>query len=207
MAHSLPVRVTNRGDAGRVVMAIGAFLDVLSRDLRVLEAGRAWSARHDINRHLLALQGTPSDAVVDAFVKSCQEVLPADREAMRRLVHDGLRIPHRPWVAIELLRCFSIAAYNAVNPREPKLYMPAIHMVPNYPKGRMPRNAGADIKEHVQWYYRADIKDPPDRIAELEREWSEKAGRQTEAHSVIRNGIEQAKALLDLVVAVDDWPK
>jgi hypothetical protein len=70
--------------------------------------------------------------------------------------------------------------------------------------GRRPKGDGRHIQRDVEWLYRATVKDPRDTIRALAREYADRAGRRSDARSVVQIGIQRAR---DLLAVFDPLPK
>lgn len=123
--------------------------------------------------------------VYDAWLQSP----PGDEASGRRAVDAVIAEMHLPypWLTPPLIRDFLASALN----RHVQVTVDLDEL-----PGRLSKNDGRHIRRDVEWYYRAEIKQPPDSISQLAREYAVVAGRDTKAHSVIRNGIARAKDLL-----------
>jgi hypothetical protein len=189
----------NRGNRGRIVLAHGACVTTLAGDLRVQEHYRTWRATQERRFH----DGPPSWARTEAAVERALEMVrQADIDALALVLH-AMGVPWR-WCADALvLSVFPIMRHNDEHPTDRR----ALHVSApsaDMPLGRLPRHLGREITRNVRWWYRADIKDPKDELHVLVKEYlqdyAKSAHRSPEAHSVVRNGIEQAKTLLNLVI-------
>jgi len=149
------------------------------------------------------LQRTPHDV---AAVQALGTAMgpnddPVNRAWADRLVEDVLRIPYR-WVGRLLVAQFGLWVIAAAKGEpEEKIAIGATAL--RLPKGRLPPLAGGKITEGVHWHYRRDVKAPADELHVLVEEYVRASGRQTEAHSVVQNRIDQVKVFLSLIQPID----
>jgi hypothetical protein len=185
----------NRGNIGRIVMAHGACVTTLAGDLRVQEHYRTWRATQERRFH----EGPPPWARTVADVERALEMVrQADIDALA-LVLQAMGVPWR-WCADALvLSVFPIMRHNDEYPTQ-RLALKVSAEPGGRPLGRMPRHLGREITRNVRWWYRHEIKVPKDELHVLVAEYATSANRVTEAHSVVQNGIAQAKVLLNLVI-------
>jgi hypothetical protein len=61
------------------------------------------------------------------------------------------------------------------------------------PPGRRAKDEGRHIARDVEWFYRAEIKAPPDSIRSLAGEYAVTVQRTNDARSAVQNGIKRAK--------------
>jgi hypothetical protein len=213
MAHSHPVKeITNRGDAGRVVLAHGALIEALALDPEVVTIYREWRARHEIDPLLaavrrsgtsvrsMAMDGSGTERAITRLMRALLNESAADRVALEALLRER-QVEARGWITSALLKAFQLATYNEINPTDRRGMSVHLGGLGTLAAGKAPRMRGDDIVRNVRWYYRREIKRPPDDLHVLVKEYASEAHRRTEAHSVVRNGIAQAKALLDLIDA------
>lgn len=71
-------------------------------------------------------------------------------------------------------------------------------------KGKAPARGGDDLREEAEWYYRHNLKNPIDEQHELVREYVERSGRRTDAHSVVQNRLKQVESFLRLLTKIPD---
>src|SRR5262249_25894638 len=121
-----------------------------------------------------------------------------DLSALATLARDELKLPW-DWVPVPLLALYRMAAFGEARgvPMGFGLRAPETAL----PGGRHARRSGADIVRNTHWYYRLRIKHPRDKVKAIAREYAVEASRRTDARSVVQNGVKQAAALLELVVA------
>lgn len=113
--------------------------------------------------------------------------LRAVHSALDRIVAEDLLLPH-PWLAQLLTKQFAARVIGLSGSLD---VSPAVEL-----PGRNSKGAGKHIRRDVEWYYRAEIKSPPDSKRTLAIEWAAASGRDNDARSVVQNGIKRAKELL-----------
>jgi hypothetical protein len=199
MAHSHPRGgIANRGDAARLVLAKGALTEALAHDPSVIDCYRGWRSRRGLDALLTEVRRFGTDTAIHHLLNAVLLESPTDRAALDEVLRER-HVEHRRWLTRTLLTWFQIATYNEINPTDRRAMSVQLGGLGALPKGRAPRVSGDAIVRNVRWYYRREIKRPPDELHVLVEEYARAASRTTEAHSVVRNGIAQAKALLDLI--------
>lgn len=194
--------VTNPHDASRTARACIALVGALADDPRVRAAYEAWQHAHGLPPILSRLACDHHD--VDAASQFRDAVLTghdSDLTAMGNLVAAmGLAFDWLPQLLLAQFRTWALSEATG-EPLRLDVTVPAEQL--NDPdwneKGRAPKKGHThteDLARNVAWYYRAEIKDPPDTVYGIAREYAAAANRHTPAHSVVDNGIARVKDLL-----------
>jgi hypothetical protein len=206
MADSLVV--TKWADAESSALAVHALLDELKRDPRVYHAYVVWSQARGLDAliHSLAARQTaePTEehlALIHAFGAVVNDVRDLTAVEARDLC-DRLGLSY-DWLPQLLVVQFRLWAWAAARGERLDLQL-ATRRRPGtaLAAGRAQKGGAAAIARNVEWYYRAEIQDPPDAIAAIAREYARGARRRTDARSVVQAGIRRAKHLLAIPVAV-----
>lgn len=193
MAHSRPDNIENKGDAWRLSDAAGAFVVALITDPRTESLYGQWIAtRAILDATLAPLADHPR----------LQEMMQSWRSkewaAHELFVRQELKLNDwAPWIARVLTTAFECRragrdfGFSVTTPKA-------------LPLGRKPRNDGQEVARNSTWLYRTLVKNPPDQISVIAAEYvaaerAKSVHRGDAAHSVVRNGIDQARALLDIV--------
>jgi hypothetical protein len=217
--HSRPPTITTSADLERVRLALATFLELLSDDPRVRAEYAAWLRRAELEDLIKVYKRGLVDKATAESLEALQHIsanMFAGREA-DLIDFDGFTRQvlglQYPWLARALFGLFGKTVLAAIKGQGPKIRFKATVDVdpPDFDwpvVGRRSRNAGRDIARNVVWFYRSGVKQPPDSIASLAREYlaREYPGtmrRSSDARSVVRNGINQARSLLDLVSGQD----
>jgi hypothetical protein len=186
----------NRGDAGRLVMAHGACVIILSTDLRVQQHYEQWSRERDRLVTAGPPAGVTSETDVDAMLHWQHD---AEIDALAAILLE-MGVPWR-WVAEALiLKVFPILTHNARHPQNRLLLQVSADGLTALPAGRKPRHHGQDVRQWVEWWYRHKIKAPTDSIYALAQEYAIREKRHTRADSVVEDGIQRAENLLNRVL-------
>jgi len=188
MAHSTPTDITNKGDADRLETTAIAWILQLEQDERVEQPYLVWlDARAAVNQQFASLP-EPELAVLAASYAALEGVW------MARVLRDdlGLATARAAWSAPALAHFWECRVTGE------KFEIPVL-IPKETPIGKHPRDRGADIERNVIWLYRHTVRQPPESIHDLAREYEAATGRRTDARSVVRNGIAQARALLAII--------
>ena len=198
MAHSTPDQVENFGDAWRVTTAAGAFVIALVTDFRIDAQYLRWRAAREVVEGRLEAIGQGAD--LESVRHSMNTYIATERAATERLIREQLPSIPGPWVfwlAPALVEAFLTRRHNERHPDDERQFKIPVER-PALP-GRKPRNNGDDIVRNVNWFYRATVKLPADSVTALGDEYAATVRRNNDARSVIQNGIDQARSLLDVV--------
>lgn len=202
MGHRRPRRGDVQVTDGRLLeVASLACGDVLMTDLRIQAAYDTWVQTHDLTRLCQSFRiwrtveyARPLQwAVWGGPVEGEIEALAALLETMS--------VPW-PWVSPVLLTHHFPARYaTAFNPARPPRFAWDTEMVETARPARQPRAADLEsLRRHVTWWYRHEVKNPPDKIWELTAEEQARTGENwaSRRHSTVVQGIQRAKYLLGL---------
>ena len=111
--------------------------------------------------------------------------------SIHRLVVREMGLPH-PWLPRMLTSSFAamLVGHSGALQFEPTVAL----------AGRGSKAGGAHVSRDVEWYYRAELKDPPDSIRSLAKEYATPSAsnrsKETDSRSVVQAGIRRAKTLL-----------
>jgi hypothetical protein len=207
VAHRTPtLGDAKTGDALRVTVVLDACLQCLGDDLRVDEHYHPWVAARDLERrHHLAWTwaGTTRGADYSAALQQAWTTPPTETElAALWQTLQGMRVPW-PWTAPLLLESFPLRFRNAhLDPGEQHWGWTLVGVpVPDTKPGRQPRHQGEDLARFVTYWYRCEIKHPPDPLPALEAEEQARTGQtnwkpdDTRRNTVLK-GIHWVKTLL-----------
>jgi hypothetical protein len=195
--------IANTGDYTRWQIACWAFIVfMMEKDPWVRAVWRGWQEARQIPRfvQLVATQERPSDAAIRALVASIQQVNdPADLEWFRHVVHDELKIPYI-WVPGYLRLAFQKWTALELKIPIPEVTLLTIPLSPDFPVGKGPAADGRDVIRRVGWLYLTEYWQPPRiSIKALAKDWAGVQGRpDADMRWQVKQGIKQAKALLDL---------
>lgn len=224
MPDSSPV-VTNAPNAERAGLAQQALTYVLAyHDPRVQTAEALWRARHDIHSLIDRVRHEPNQANARAVGEAILHDDPLDTLLLTQVLKD-LELVVYPWLRSMLLGQWRTWALNDAM-GEPRLTLsttprPRVQATSapgesptafarrlkaleraawlNPAASRRPKAGQThreDIARNVDWFYRAEVKQPPDSIAAIAREYAIAAQRHTPAHSNVNHNIARAKDLL-----------
>ena len=181
------------GQAWRATQYVEAFVWVIGGDPRVQAAYLHWRAAHGL------VKGRPLTATEKASI---------NREARRDMarleqVRDQLGVPYT-WLPFALLVDF-VATLQGELTGDPTLrFSLAVPEDLNLPLGR--KRGGPYILRDVEWYYRAEIKQPPDTIYQLAKEHAKQEGLAGPWHGSITIAIKRTKAHLNSFTVSDGPP-
>jgi hypothetical protein len=188
--------IDNRGDAGRIVMAHGTCNQLLAADLRVQEHYRLWVAAHDAWRTDPRTADLRRRGLTEA--QMAEAVARADIEALAAVLRP-MGVPWR-WCAEALIGAyFPTMRWNELHPDDQRVVKVEAESA-GLARGRMPRHHGRDVAQWVRWWYRHKIKQPPDSVYALAKEYATREKRLTRADSVVEDGIRRAEKLLNAVI-------
>ena len=202
MAHSIPRDgIANTGDYTRWQVACWAFIVfMMEKDPWVQAVWRGWQEARQIPvwKQRVAAESPVSD---ETFQGLTTAILHGhdDLEFFRHVVHDELQIPYT-WVPSYLRMAFSQWTAFEFELPVPDVMLMSIPLRPNFPVGKGPAADGRDIIRRVGWLYLTEYWQPPRiKIKPLATHWAAEKGRPGEdLRWEIKQGIKQAKALLDL---------
>ena len=179
--------VENAADAERIGCACDAFVWVLGGDPRVRAAYAAWRVAH-------GLVGPFADLAT--FRAAVLRDLEADLRLLERFVQTDLELSY-VWLPQMLLADFRLTVLGEVTGDSSLSVrtMPGT-LMQSLPPGRRAKAHGRALVRDVEWYYRARVKRPPDSIRRLAAEYSQQAGRVTDARSVVQTAVQRAEILL-----------
>lgn len=204
MALSIPRDgIANTGDYTRWQVACWAFIVfMMEKDPWVKAVWRGWQ-----NARLIPFwtqRAMIEDPVSDATFKGLTAAFmhvedPQDLEWFQHVVHDELQIPYI-WVPQYLRLAFQQWTAFELNLPVPEVTLLTIPLAPDFPVGKGPTAGGRDIIRRVGWVYLTEYWQPPRiSIKALAKDWAVVKGRPSEdLRWEIKQGIKQAKALLDL---------
>jgi hypothetical protein len=191
-------RAKDHGHGDRVMLAVEALIRLALVDPRIIAAYQEWkrvSGIEDLIRRL-AIAATPEArklreadivAAVGPALMLSARVLPA-------IVANELKLPY-PWLAVALSSAFMMRV--GVDVGAPfTTPLPFAGLV-SPRAGRKPIKKQDSIRRNIEWYYRLHVQSPPERQADLEKEYRAEASRHTDAHSNVAKGVKEAKMLLD----------
>lgn len=214
MAHSKPTTIANRGDAWRVTTVAGYFIIELCTDKRVQTVYWTWRALHmeqarleDQFRALARRRLSPTE--IERRVRETrQRTLPLERQGMQRHLREAvpqLKPAWLGWVNDALFDLFEKAEYQSHHPDDPQQFKIPVVVFPDTPKGKQPgASRRLDLERNVRWFFRATLQEQPDSKHDMARDYASYVGRDNDCFSVVKNGIDQVEAILDLVA--DQWP-
>lgn len=165
--------------AGQAAEALVWFL---GGDPRVRRAYAEWCRSHGLVRGEIVV-------AVDAYMRSALENKERDLAKLDSLVRNELGLEY-PWLAPLLLFAFGSTAIGNTG----RLSLTPADL--GLPAGRRAKGKGQYIARDVEWFYRAEIKVPPDTVRSIAKEHSAQAQSAGLWHSVVQNGIARAKDLL-----------
>jgi hypothetical protein len=183
--------VTNQHDFERVAVAARAFVSVLFDDPRVRAFYLSW--RDAVDRREL---GVTVHELSDLALLVVDDV--AKLDALLRTI--GLD-EYSAWLPKSLLREF----WCAYTGDEVDWFDTPI-LTGWKERGRAPKDGETqqeDLKRNVSWFYRTRVKVPPDSVRSIAKEYAASVERETDARSVIRDGIRRAHDLLACVDVPD----
>jgi hypothetical protein len=205
MPRSRPVGgIANRGDAVRLAIAGTEFVNpCCAQDPRVQDSYAAWYRARALTSLVAQMRAHPEDIdALHALGPALGSATDADNLAWgSRLVADELRLPY-VWLGPLLIVQFGHWTLEAATGAPCERTALVIPDNIAQPRGRTPRLKADQIREAVHWFYRTRVKDPRDKVSDVAAEYMRASGRRTEAHSHIISSVEQAQALLDLIVLV-----
>jgi len=176
--------ITNQADAERVAVAVRALVSILfTEDPRVRRAYESWW--REINE---------SEAQGEAAAHS----LPPDAQRLNALVHDLGLDRYRGWLVFYLYWQFLSAATG--DPWE----IDVPQLTGWIRRGRGPKHGDThheDLKLYVSWYFRHEIKDPPESVRSIAAKHARATGRSNDARSMVQDGIRRARHFLDCLGA------
>jgi len=184
----------------RVEKYISALTHRLRSDLRVEDAYAAWCRAHGLIPGAVAYVVAPSQliAIVTEFDR--------DFATLERLVRESL-LPHYPPVPA-LAEC--VLKDFIARSRGEQIELEA-EPVDDVPPGRAAKDGEQQleaqrIEQDVDWFYRAKIKQPPDKIRQLARDYLAALGeaREGDGRSTVQAGIERVERAL-AVLSLDPF--
>jgi hypothetical protein len=181
----LPKHKPDVGTAAYMVkagQAAEALVWCLSGDPRVQRAYADWCRAHRL------VQGEIVDAV-NAYLRSPQLNKERDLATLDSLVRNELGLDY-VWLAPVLLFAFGNTAVGKAG------RMTLTPADVGLPAGRRAKGKGEYIERDVEWFYRAEIKVPPDTVYAIAKEHAARAQSAGTWHSVVQAGIVRAKQLL-----------
>lgn len=202
-------------DADRAIIAIHALLVALSGDPCILRAYASWCDRATKPYSKLPASA-PSWLANAELARGMWADYNRDLARIEYVLSRELRLTYQ-WLAPTLLRIFhavltdhasgggvldlSFSKYRIDATRQPgetlRAYIKRISAADAPPKGRRRvKGSGAHIARDVDWYYRAEIKQPAESVISLARAYAREVNRTTEARSVVYIGIQRAKDIL-----------
>ena len=208
MALSIPSQLEDGGDYTRWQMAVRACLLFMKmHDPRVMVEWHAWLGARQISdwsqrfSHENRAGGVSEATIAGLMGAILRHDDPADLEPFQRFVHDVIGMPYiwMPGVLRNHYEAWTVTEHGLPITLQPTLPLPA-----NFPKGKAPRAGGADIIRNVGWLYLTRYSALPRiSIKALAKDWSEnvqhREGHQNvDDRKLVREGIKQAHALLDL---------
>ena len=202
MAHSVPTQLLNRGDGWRVTAAGGRFIIELCTDRRVQACYESWRRMVEHGKcalDLVLLGARETDAAalkarIADFTAGMVAEMPTDSSATT------CGCPTRGSRPVSN-NASAIGSHNETHPNDERTFSIEVFLPTLAPKGRRPRNAGLDVERNICWYYQHHVKNPRDEFADLVTTYAKEMGHPDTCHSVIRNGLTQAEALLDVIEA------
>ncbi|MGE0042407.1 MAG: hypothetical protein AB7H88_08165 [Vicinamibacterales bacterium] len=168
-------------------------------DARVVAHYRSWLRARGLDARIARLRQQPTTAEVEDFGATLVSDPRGDVEALNALTRDELRLSF-DWLPVLLLVAYRTQAYKEAR-GDAEHTAVALGIRTALPQGRRARHQGEDIARNVAWYYRTKVQCPTESVRAIALEYATASGRANDARSVIQNGIGQAAALLDLVVA------
>ncbi len=166
--------IATAGHAARVERAANALVARLRDDPRVICAYTQWATR-------LSLWSSPAPNEA-AFRRALFTEKARDRTALRELTAH-LRLAEYSWLPWALLLDFAaraIAQWAGDPHLRVRLEGPA---VPGLPAGRAPKGSGDYIDRDIDWFYRARIRDPPEPVYQIAKEYVQQRRQRQNVHS------------------------
>lgn len=201
--------VHNWADGERAAMAGEALLMLLSDDSRVKAAYADWRQAHGLDSYLASLSEGETPEGVLAFGESIMRDEAPDREQLTRLITNDLNLPYAPWLSQLLLAQFRAWAYSEARGYKDRGETIAIGLTSRrrpdstLPAGRRPKGGARNVWRDVEWFYRTEIKSPPESKRAVAREYAVQERRHTDARSVVQEAVQRAK---DWLAVLSDIP-
>jgi hypothetical protein len=190
--------ITSAGQATRVASAATAFVQILRQDPRVQRAFEVWCCDHAFSVEM----------ELSAFRAALLRDKERDVNKLQRLVRDELGLAYA-WLPSALLVDFGALAIAAMagSPLQVDIAAPQVEELP---AGRAPKGGDAYIRRDVGWYYRAEIRQPPESVYAIAKRHAaaqRAAGAPLNgiSHSVVQNAIARTKTLLESLEPSDGY--
>jgi hypothetical protein len=206
--------VQNWADAERSGHAGEALLMILADDPRVRRAYHDWRQSHNLDTHGARVAENETPETVSAWGRALLTDANQDLARLARFISDDLRLPsYAPWLAQLLLAQFRAWAYGEMRGETFAIGMATTRRDTGLPAGRRQKGGPRTLWRNVEWFYRAEVKQPPDSIRAIAREHTvnENTGQRrtelssnTDARSVVQEGIQRAKAVLAIVTPLPE---
>jgi hypothetical protein len=202
MSHRRPTRRDVQIHDGLLIdIAALTCGDVLMTDLRIRDAYTRWTEAHDLPRLCRRFLAWRTKEYAEPFQRAVWGgALPGEIETLAAL----LASMHVPWVWVSpmLLHVQFPKRYATdYSPAHPPHFVGDIEMVATAKPARRPRTADLEsLVRHVHYWYRHDVKEPPDKIWELEAVEQARTGDHitSRRHSTVIQGIQRVTYLLGL---------
>jgi hypothetical protein len=191
-------RAKDRGHGDRVMLAAEALILLVVADPRFVAAYNAWRRMSGLDEkiHRWAIAATPQAKKQrqDDFMAAWGPAVTLTARVLPEFVATELQLPY-PWLSVALSSAFVMRVADDVGVPL-TTHLPFAGLVG--PKaGRKAIKKQDSIRRNVEWFYRLHVQSPPDKQADLEKEYRAAVRRNTDAHGNVAKGVKEAKQLLD----------
>jgi hypothetical protein len=176
-------------DAVRCLTAKWTLVQKLYHDPRVVRAGDSWFGTPGARRCVAQVLTAPDD-------KTAADVWRRERPAAAAALLEAIRPVSGRWLGEWLADACLLEVLEFVTGQQRVVQFRTTRAMKTRAQ-RLPKNGGSSIERDVQWFYRARVKQSPDSVSRLAREYIGDKER-TNARSVVQDGIKRAAILLDL---------
>lgn len=202
----------NEGDKACLLEAGYLALERLQSDLRMIEQFLAWQRGRDLPRlfeHSFTIAPTPWSALrplSDAAAQEARAIIwrppSAVEQATLEETLEAMGVstvwPFGVWAAHQFVhRLIPTFVHNMCLPDQPVVLRVDYLGPPLQTRGYIPGDKGsAKLRRDSGWWYRRTIKNPPDDLSALAREYLASVNRYDSSRSRVEEGIKDFESLL-----------